>query len=318
MKTENIPLDILYLQDERFRISYFFSLAKLVLSLKKIGLTHPPLAAWRDNLLILVTGWKRVLACLELSLSPIPIVCLEEQSDLKLFQKAFYENLAIREYSLLEKAEIVKKLLHFGEEKKSILKHCLPRLGIPPTAYHLDAYLAVAALSPEMKTFIHEKQMPLASVELLIGFSPEDRQLLLPLLLPLSQNKQKELLEDCREISIREELPVNRILAAADIQEILDAKKLSPLQKSNKIRHLLRKQRYPHLSSRQERFQTALRKVDWPRDVSLHPSPFFEEDRVTLQFSFRNEQELKSCLSKLQAASANKEFSGVFKPSADD
>lgn len=318
MKIKQVPLDGLYFQDERFRISPFFSLDKLILSLKKIGLIQPPLVTWRDNLLILVTGWKRVLACLEMSLSPIPVICLEEKSDLKLFQKAFYENLTVREYSLLEKAEILNKLVHFGEGEKSILEHYLPLLGIPQTTYHLDLYLAFSEFSPEVKKAAYEKAMPFAALELLVAFSPRDRHRLLPLLLPLGQNKQKELLEDCREISIRDELPVSRILREPDIQKFLDSKKLSPLQKSNKIRHILRKKRYPYLSSRQDHFDSALRKADWPKDVSLHPSPFFEEDRFTLQFSFRNKEELESHLSNLHAISTKKEFSGVFKPPADD
>lgn len=318
MKTEYVPLDSLYLQDERFRISRFLSLDRLILSLKEIGLIHPPLVTWRDNLLILVTGWKRVLACLELSLSPIPVVCLEEQSDLKLFQKAFYENLAVREYSLLEKVEILKKLKHFGEEEKSILKHYLPLLSIPPTTYHLDLYVAFSEFSPEIKKAVHEKAMPFAVLELFAAFSPQDRHRILPLLLPLGQNKQKELLEDCREISIRDELPASEILRASDIQKVLDSKKLSPLQKSDRIRHFLRKKRYPYLSSRQERFDSALKKVDWPKDISLHPSPYFEEDNFTLQFSFRNEKELERHVSKLHDISTKKEFSEVFKPPPDD
>ncbi len=318
MNVEQVPLDTLYLQDERFRISRFFALDRLILSLKEIGLVHPPLVIWRDNLLILVTGWKRILACLELSLSPIPVVCLEEQDDLKVFLKAFHENLTIREYSLLEKAEILKKLKHFGEKEKSIVRHYLPRLGIPSTAYHLDTYLAFSEFHPDIQKTIHEKQMSFAVLELLASFSPQDRKRLLPLLLPLGLNKQRELLEDCREISIREDLSAVEILMSSDIRKILTSKKLSDLQKSNEIRHLLRKKRYPHLSSQQERFVTTLKNVDWQRDVNLEPSRFFEEDKMTLRFNFKNEEELKDTLSKLQEVSSKKEFVKIFKPPTDD
>ncbi len=318
MKTENIPLDSLYLEDERFRISYFFSLDKLILSLKEIGLVHPPLVTLRDNLLILVSGWKRVLACLELSLSPIPVVYVEDKSDLKAFLMAYYENLAVREFSLLEKAEILKRFKQFGEKEKPILKHHLPLLGIPPTAHHLDMYLFFSQLNPEIKKIIHEKHMSFASLEILATFSPQDREVFLPLLLPLNLNKQKELLEDFREISIRDDRPVSKIIESEEIRAILGSEKLSSLQKSNKIRHVLKKKRYPHLSSWEEKFDATLRNLDWPKDVSLQPSPFFEDDKVTLQFSFKNEQEFKRHLSKLQDVSSKKAFSGVFKPSSDE
>jgi len=318
MNMEYIPLDSLYLKDERFRISYFFSLDKLILSFKEIGLVHPPLVTWRDNLLILVSGWKRVLACLELSLSPIPVVCIEEKNDLKVFLMAYYENLAVREFSLLEKAEILKRLKHFGEKEKSILKHHLPQLGIPPTAYHLDMYLSFSRFSPEIKKIIHEKRMSFASLELLAGFRSQDRKVLLPLLFPLNQNKQKELLEDLREISIRDDMPVLKILKSEEIRAILGSEKLSSLQKSNMIWHVLKRKRYPHLSSWEEKFDAALKTVNWPEDVSLQPSPFFEDDKVILEFSFKSEQEFKRCLSKLQDVSSKKAFSRVFKPSSDE
>jgi len=114
MKKEQFALKKISLEDERFRTSYHFSLEKLKLSIKEIGLLHPPLVTRRDNRFILVSGWKRVLACHELSLSSIPVYVIEEKDELQTFLIAFYENLAAREFGLLEKAEDSSDLIPSG------------------------------------------------------------------------------------------------------------------------------------------------------------------------------------------------------------
>jgi len=83
MKKENLSPDEIYLKDERFRISYYFSLQRLMDSLRKIGLINPPLVTVRSGRFILVTGWKRVLACLKLSFPSIPVRVSEEKDDLQ-------------------------------------------------------------------------------------------------------------------------------------------------------------------------------------------------------------------------------------------
>ena len=73
MKREEILIKDINLKDERFRISSFFSLEKLLFSLKEVGLVNPPLVTYRNHRLVLVSGWKRVLACQGLSLTSIPV-----------------------------------------------------------------------------------------------------------------------------------------------------------------------------------------------------------------------------------------------------
>ena len=306
-------MDKIDLNDERFRISYYFSLEKLLVSLKKIGLICPPLVCQKNDKFILVSGWKRVLACLELSLSPIKAFVVCRKSNLETFLLAFYENWASREFSPVEKSEIIRKLIQFGEKKESIIKHYFPLLKIPLTEAYLGVFLALSQFEPELKKFIDEKNLPISSVQMLAEFRSQDRKLVLPLLLPLGQNKQREILENLLEIARRYELTVKEILAAEEIQEILSSPKFSPLQKSEKIRLSLRKKRYPSLSSWRESFDFSLKKIHWPPEIEVKPSPYFEDDKLSLAFSFRNKEEFKSRLSKLQKIVRKEEFSRIFR-----
>ena len=313
MKKKNLSLKEISLEDERFRISYYFSLEKLILSIRKVGHLNPPLIALRDKHFILVSGWKRVLACIKLCLYSIPVFVLEEDDDLKKFLVAFYENFATREFSLLEKAEILSRLKKFGEDEKSIVKHYLPLLDIPSTLTNLESFLAFSHVEPEVKRVIHQKNMPFSSVKLLVGFTPQERKLLLPLLLPSGQNKLKEILEDLKEISRRNDIAPKKILSSKEILEITGSEKLSPLQKIDRIRVILRKKRYPALSSRKESFDSLLNKLKLPEAVMVKPSPFFEEENFSVNFSFGNSEELKTNLLKLQELALKKEFSAIFK-----
>jgi len=313
MKKERIDLNEIFLKDERYRTSFHFSLEKLKLSLKETGLLHPPLVVFRSERFILVSGWKRILACAELSLSPIPVLITEEKDDLKTFLMAFYENLATREFSLLEKAEILTRLKRFGEDEKRIIRHYLPLLDIPATLLYLDTYLAFSQFEPEVKKAIHEKNMSFSSVKPLVEFSSRERKQLLPLLLPLGQNKRRELLEDILEVSRKSDTAVHKILLSPEIKAVQESETLTPLQKADSIRLLSRKKRYPAFSSLQDSFESLLRKIDWPEEIAISPSPFFEEEDFTVRFTFKSEEQLKAGLLKLEELSARKDFSKIFK-----
>jgi ParB family chromosome partitioning protein len=313
MKKKNLSLKEIFLEDERFRISYYFSLEKLILSVQNVGLLNPLLVALRDKHFILISGWKRVLACTKLSISSVPVFVLEEVDDLIAFLAAFYENLATREFSLLEKAEIINRLKKFGEDEKKIVRHYLPLLDIPSTLSNLESFLAFSRVEPEVKRVIHEKNMPFSSVKLLAGFTAQERKLLLPLLLPAGQNKLKGILEDLKEISRRNDTAAKKILSSKEIMDIVRSEKLSPLQKTDKVCLILRKKRYPALSSRNESFDSLLKKLRLPETVLVKPSPFFEEEHFTVNFSFGNSEELKTNLLKLQELASKQEFRALFK-----
>jgi len=312
MKVKQLPLNQIFLEDERFRISYYFPLEKMVLSLKSAGLINPPLVCFRDSHFILVSGWKRVLACREISLSSIPVQVSEEEDDLKTFLWAFYENMALREFNLIEKAEILSKLKKLGETEEKIIQHFLPLLDIPSTLSHLDTFLSFSGFKPELKKLIVEKNMPFSSTQLLSEFKPRGRKLLLPLLLPLGQNKQKELLEDLLEVSRKSDIPAEKLLTSKEIQDALKSEKLSPLQKSDKVRLLLKRKRYPSLSSMKDSFDSLLKRIDWPREISVKHSPFFEGEDVSVSFTFKNNVEFQRHLRKLQKLASRKEFSTLF------
>ncbi|MGB3863506.1 MAG: ParB N-terminal domain-containing protein [Candidatus Aminicenantaceae bacterium] len=313
MRSEDIRLDTINIKDERFRISYYSDLFALIHSISEIGLIHPPVITYREGDAIIVTGWKRVLACQSLDLPSIPCFVFEGQDDFEAFRLGLEENLAFRPFTLLEKAQILSRLIQLGIPEKGVVKDHLFRLEIPQTLNHLDTYLRIAALDPETKAAIHSKNMVFPVVQLLTEYSEEERRLLLFFLHPLGQNKRRELLQNLLEIAKRDRIPIQNILTGEDVHGIASDQNLSPLQKAEEIRNLIQRKRYPTLSTWKDMFKSHKKDLEWPNDIKIEPSPFFEGEEFTVHFTFKDLDEYRKKLTKLNQMASDEKISRLLK-----
>ena len=318
MKFTTIDIEKINLDDQRFRISVYDSWANLVQSINKAGLINPPVLTYRKSFPVILAGWKRILACQELSLSPINVFILDEQDDLEAFKIPVYDNLSVRDYSQIEKAEILKKLSDFGAYEKEIIQKFLPLLNIPPNLRHLDLYLALSRFDSKVKESLHSRNITMKVLQSLVNFSSKARVLIMPLLLAVGQNKQKELLMDLYDLTQKDSLSVEDVFAAQNFNEILSENKLSPVQKADKIRQLLKAKKNPALNSWNKAFELILKKLNVSSGIVISPSPYFESDDFSLNFSFRNREEFLKKLFKLQELGSQPDFSEIFKFSSDD
>ncbi|MFC2168514.1 ParB/RepB/Spo0J family partition protein [Acidobacteriota bacterium] len=315
---KKIPLEDIDLSDQRFRVSYFFNLDQLSQSIREVGLIYPPVVSQRNDSIVPVTGWKRIFACKKLFLSPIPAYLSSETDDLKSFKLALFENLTTKKFDMIERAEIVCRLKKFGESEKNIIRRYLPLFGIPPTYDYYDLYSNISCLKRKEKSIVSEKNMALSVVEYLIQFSPKERKILFPILVFLSQNKQKELLELTREISLRTEIPVQEIFDSKEIKNVLLSDNLSSIQKADRVRFLLKEMRFPLLSSREKSFDSAKKKLGWPKDIDLSPTPYFEDNQAHIKFSFKGNKDYLKKISNLLSMSEKDEFSSLLKTILDE
>lgn len=265
-----------------------------------------------------MTGWKRLEACRQLCVSPLPVFIFNEINDLKAFHLAFFENLVTREFHLIEKAEVISKLLKFGESDQNIIQNFLPLLGIPPTFSYFDMFRKIAKMSKKEKRIVWEKNLSLGVIEQLVRFSPYERKKLLPHIVCLSQNKRKELLELAKELSLKNEVPVEVILESKKIKNVIQNTKLSQIQKAEKIRVFLQEERFPRLASRQKIFESAKRQLALPKDVEISPTAFFEDEEFLVKFSFKDKGSLLKKLSLLKNMAEDKNLIKVLKTVDDE
>lgn len=318
MKFTNIDVNKIDINDDRFRISYFVSIEDLIESIKTAGLINPPVLSFREERPVIVSGWRRVLACRKLSLKSIPVFISREMDDLEAFKLTIYENLSIRKYSIVEKAEILKKIKGFGAGEKEIVRKYLPLLDIPPLLKYLDPYLRIAEFELELKQLIHSRNTDFNVLKLLVEFSPPERTLLLPYILPLGKNKQRDLVTTIYELSRKEGMSVTDILSLPDVGKISDDEKLSPLQKAERLCSLLEDKRNPVLNSWNNAFDKVLKGLNISSGIVVTPYAFFEKEDISLNFSFKNREEFLKKLFELRKIADSKDFSGLFKHSSDD
>lgn len=313
MKFEIIRLSRINIRDERFRISYFPDLEPLAGSITARGLLSPPVVRPDGKRFVLVSGWKRVLACRRAGVSEIPAFVADDRDDLKLFLDTVEENRTHRPLSLAEKAEILNKLEAFGLGQKALIRDVMPALALPATRSHLRNLRKLVRAGRDVKRYVHEKDVAFPVLESLLKFGEADRMRLLPVLSPLGQNKQRELLDDLWCVCRRDRLAVRNVLSRGGIGKTLRSPSLTPLEKAERVRRLLRKLRYPVLSARQEAFEAALRKMTAPRGVAIQPSPYFEDESVSVSFRFRNAAELRDRLRSLEKLTARPELRRLFR-----
>jgi ParB family chromosome partitioning protein len=300
------------LADERFRTSFFGSREKLAFSIKRVGLLHPPLVTRLDGRWVLVSGWKRVLACRDLGLAAIDAFDTGEKDALKNFLLGFLENLGAREFGLVEKAEILARLAAFGEKREALIKDDMPLLDLARNEDILRAMLEISGFSAAIKKGLEEMSAPFPVARQLTLFSPEERAAVLPHLLPLGRNKQKEVLENLWEVTRRDRVSVMDVLASQPVREVMEAGSLSGLQRSEGLRHELRRMRFPAVSRREEDFEKTVRGLDIPREVGLTPPAFFEKNEVRMSFSVRSPEALRSILDRLGRLAHDEHFRALF------
>ena len=313
MEYIEVPLRAIDFRDERFRTSSDPVPEGLLRSIQKAGLISPPVVCRRKRRYVLVTGWKRALACRSLGFRKIAVLITPERSDRRLLIIAVNDNLATRELSLAEKAMILLKLGQSGLAQAILIKEYSPRLGLPATLEALQRMLSLARADQSLRDFVSEKSSPPAVIEALLRFPPGNIRPLLPLLRTLGQNKQRQILEDLWDIVRRDGISVRILLRRKGFRRILASPRLSKLQKAEGLRQCLKTVRYPALSAREEAFREALRKVRWPGDVAVQPSPFFEENGMTVSFRAGSRQELQAVLERLGETAAREEIDGLFR-----
>lgn len=318
MKFTQIDPAEIELCDDRFRISFFYSGTELKDSIQDVGLLNPPVLTRREGQLILVSGWKRVLACLNLELRLIPIFIAGQKDDLELFTASVYENASVRSLSGIERAETLARLKKFGVSDAALVRRFFPLLGIPCNPEYLKLFISLAEFSSEEKKQMHQKNMSMAVLQALVFFDLGERELLLPWLQALGQNKQRELLNLLRDISLRDKQPLLAILNAPQIRELASNDKLSLPQKAEKILSFLRVARNPSLSLWTKTFEAVLKKLDIEKGIVVDPSPYFEGEDLALHFSFKSREELLERLFHVKKLADRNDFTDIFKTPTQD
>jgi len=100
-----------------------------------------------------------------------------------------------------------------------------------------------------------------------------------------------------------------------EIQGILFQKELTPIQKAERVKKVLKAHRYPRIHQLEEAFEKRKKNLNLPSHLSLHHQPFFEGRGLTVEFQFETMEEYRTILSFLSNLVDREEFREILRSS---
>ncbi len=288
-------------QDDSFRITTRAEIDDLLESIRHEGLITPPLLRKKNSALVIVSGFRRIAACLKLNWDEITACILKPATGgLDCLRLAITENALQRSLNLIETSRCLQKLslfitnpMHLAESASS--------LGLPDNPTIIDKIKSLSLLPKPIQCSILADTVSLAmakeleslEVDCAIAFSRLFDQLKIGL------NKQKEIVTLVKEISRRDGLSMQAVMAAPHFIEIVTHRDFDRGQKSRKLRSYLRQLRYPRIAEAEKSFEIHRKNLKLSNDIKLIPPKEFEGTVYGLNLTFTSIEQLKALQSRL-------------------
>ena len=308
------------IEDREFLITFPLRSDGLINSIKEIGVVSPIILRDMQDRYQIISGFKRVFACRESDIESIKAIVYSknELTDKEAFYFNLYENLTLRPFNIVEKAMILNKLFkRIKINKKEYKKKFLPLLGIDLNKKQLKDFFCLLDLDKKIKTYFVEKNISLKNILQWVRFTKKEQQDLFRFISPLrlNSNKLREVLLFLEEICQRDKISVKDIIDCIEIQDVLNNKNITASQKSSKIRDILKRKRFPQLTSMEKSFANTIKDLKLPKGIIFRPPEYFEEKEFSIEFKIKNKEELKRISGELLNVSEKEKISKLFKMS---
>ncbi|MBN1155577.1 ParB N-terminal domain-containing protein [candidate division KSB1 bacterium] len=296
---DDIKLTDIDLKDETYLFSFEPRITEIIHSIQEIGLINPPILVKKPDGFnyIIISGLKRVLALMHLKTQWVRARIIDQQRfvpALSLFRLGILENLGTRQFNVVEKSIIIRKLHdQFGLKDQEIIEGYFDLLNLGNNQRVLQTYLQINKLEDNIKIAIHDDLISPEMGYHLTKLDPDDRNSFFQFILQLKlgKNRQKEFIKLLDDISKRDQIKMARIIEDDSIRSILSREDLGVGLKLPMIRQILRRKRYPILTNLEERFSTIRKKLRLPPKIQIRPPENFEGDTYHIELNFKNQQE---------------------------
>lgn len=305
-----------------YPMSFAFDLQQLKGSIKEVGIVNPPILRSENDHFRIITGLRRIMASRDLGFEKIwcRILRAEDLAPKDALMIALHENLASRQFNIVEKALILKHLSqHYSAEK--ICNNFMKILGLAKRIelYHLYRDIE-QKLSVCVKESLARGALQLKTATLLLTINQKDADILVYLgnKLKLNINQFHEFIDIIIDLSHMHEESVQKILLRPEIVEIIDNDKINIPQKAHKLLEVLREIRYPTVAQAQRRMRQRIESLHLPDAVRLTLPSFLESSEYKLEVLFQDGKQLqrllKDILKKPGLESIRSPLAEVMKP----
>ena len=294
-KQKIVKLSLIDSNDDSFCITTQINIDHLMDSIDNVGVLNLPLLIERKSGYKIVCGFRRIEACRRLGWTDLEAKILDSDTKrLECIKYAIADNSLQRPLNLIEQSRSINMLYGFFKDVSALGKS-LSVMGLPDNPsiikkikglYHLPGFVQSGILS---NTISLAMALELGRLQLEAG------ECLAKLFqtLTLSLNKQREILSLLKEISLREDISIRKVLENDNLQKILTNKNLDRNQKIREIRIYLKQRRFPVITAAEKEFEKHVKKLKLGSGTKLIPPDNFEGTTYTLKLFFKNLIELK-------------------------
>ncbi len=291
----NVSLEDVDPHDTTFRVTTNTNNDELVRSISTIGLLNPLILKKKeDSTFCIISGFRRIQSCLETGLKKIPArIVKPDISYLDCAILSIADNAFDRQLNIIEQSRAFE-MLFASSEKVQVVAKIAVSLNLPGNPSHIKKIRSISNLPASIQNFILDDTISLTIALELSCLENNISEAFGNLFndLKLSLSKQKEILTLTKEISIRENVPIIRILEGSDIQNIITDHDIDRNRKTGKIRKLLSAKRFPELTKAENKYYEKLNTIELGAGVKLVPPKNFEGTDYLLTFTFNSVKEL--------------------------
>ena len=310
---QTIPLSRIDLQDDTFRITTRTDVSDLVGSIRYDSLITPPLLIKKSSAFIIISGFRRIAACLKLDWKEITARILKPNlAELDCLRLAIVENALQRTLNLIETSRCLRKLSFFIADTRHLAESA-SRLGLPDNPAMIDNIKNLSLLPWPIQSSILSDTISLAMAKEL-GSMESDLAIAFVRLfeqLKIGLNKQREILTMVKEIARREGLSSQAVMAEKRFIEIMTHRNIDRSQKSRQLRAYLRRRRYPRIVEAEKNFEFHHKNLNLGNNIKLIPPREFEANLYELNLTFSNLEQLKALQTRLNRIIQHPDFKKI-------
>ena len=294
--------------DQSYIFSFEPDMSQLIASIKNAGIISPPILEYKtDRTYRIVTGSKRIGALVQLKIKKFTARVFYSKNNeptLDIFLLNLYENIGTRELNIIEKANIIFKLINlFNLPKEQVIKKYLHLLELGTNPKIIDRYLPLIDLDNSIKKAVAEEFISIEIAHSFMNVSQKERLKIFNLFnyMKLGKNRQKEFMRLLQDIKAISSQTIDQILEDEHIQNIIQDKKFTSSIKINRIKDVLKKLRYPNYTKIEEEFNQLKKELKLPPNIMLRAPAFFESEKYSLEMSFKNQNEFTKLVDLLKS-----------------
>lgn len=306
-KQKIAKLSLIDSKDDSFRITTQLNVDDLVDSIHRVGILNLPLLVEKETGYKIVCGFRRIEACRRLNWADVEVRMLESDTkQLDCVTYAIMDNSLQRPLNLIEQSRSINLLYPFFKDV-SVMGKKLSSMGLPDNPSIVKKIKELCHLSDSIQNGILSNTISLA-MALELGKLQQDAGESFAKLfetLKLSLNKQKEILTLVKEISLREDISILKVIKTDRVNKILTNEDLDRNQKIRNIRSYLKQRRFPVITNAENKFENQLKKLKLGSGMKLIPPDNFEGTTYLLKLFFKNLNELKAHQSSIDALIKN-------------